>query len=181
MMYKGILASTCCLAALLAQPAQAQTTTADDQVSIGDPVASAKLAADKAASDDSDGPQDIVVTGTRIVRPNNRSAAPITTTTAAEIAAQGATTIEEVMNRLPQVQANAEQNYADSDGRQRIKLRSLGFERTLTLVDGLRLGIQNGMDVSLIPTNWSSGSTYCPAAHRRSMDPMRSPASSISS
>jgi len=95
---------------------------------------------------------DIVVTGTRIVRPNNRSAAPITSTTYADIAAQGATTIEEVLNRLPQVQPNSEQNYADSDGRQRIKLRNLGFERTLTLVDGLRLGLQNGLDVSIIPT-----------------------------
>jgi len=94
---------------------------------------------------------DIVVTGTRIVRPNNRSAAPITSTTYADIAAQGATTIEEVLNRLPQVQPNSEQNFADSDGRQRIKLRSLGFERTLTLVDGLRLGLQNGLDVSIIP------------------------------
>ncbi|MFG6283626.1 TonB-dependent receptor domain-containing protein [Sphingomonas sp. S6] len=154
MMYKGILASTCCLAALLAMPAQAQVTTDQDAATqIGDPVASAKLAADRARDDSvtADKSQDIIVTGTRIARPNNRSAAPITTVTVAEIAAQGATTIEEVMNRLPQVQANAEQNYADSDGRQRIKLRSLGFERTLTLVDGLRLGIQNGMDVSLIP------------------------------
>ncbi|WP_033922182.1 TonB-dependent receptor domain-containing protein [Sphingomonas sp. 37zxx] len=93
----------------------------------------------------------IVVTGTRIVRPNNRSAAPIITTTARDIAVQGATTIEEVLNRLPQVQPNAEQNYADSDGRQRIKLRSLGFERTLTLIDGMRIGLQNGGDVGLIP------------------------------
>ncbi|WP_294219305.1 TonB-dependent receptor, partial [uncultured Sphingomonas sp.] len=154
MMYKGILASTCCLAALLAMPAHAQVTTDQDAATqIGDPVASAKLAADRARDDsvNADKSQDIIVTGTRIARPNNRSAAPITTVTVADIAAQGATTIEEVMNRLPQVQANAEQNYADSDGRQRIKLRSLGFERTLTLVDGLRLGIQNGMDVSLIP------------------------------
>ncbi|MEH3159262.1 MAG: TonB-dependent receptor [Sphingomonas taxi] len=126
-------------------------TQAQAQTAIGDPVASAKLAASQSDADKQDQPQEIIVTGTRITRPNNRSAAPVTTTTAAEIAAQGATTIEEVLNRLPQVQANSEQNYADSDGRQRIKLRSLGFERTLTLVDGLRLGIQNGMDVSLIP------------------------------
>jgi outer membrane receptor protein involved in Fe transport len=57
-----------------------------------------------------------------------------------------------VLNRLPQVQPNAEQNFADSEGRQRVKLRSLGYERTLTLVDGLRLGIQNGLDVGIIPT-----------------------------
>ncbi|WP_241491777.1 TonB-dependent receptor domain-containing protein [Sphingomonas endophytica] len=151
--FKTLLTSGCGVAALTMLPsaALAQTEAAQDApASIGDPVASAKLAA---ASNDTPqgGANDVIVTGTRITRPNNRSAAPITTTTAAEIAAQGATTIEEVMNRLPQVQANAEQNYADSDGRQRIKLRSLGFERTLTLVDGLRLGIQNGMDVSLIP------------------------------
>jgi outer membrane receptor protein involved in Fe transport len=95
--------------------------------------------------------RDIVVTGTRIVRPNNRSAAPITTTTSAEIAAQGATTIEEVLNRLPQVQNNSEQNFSDSEGRQRIKLRSLGYERTLTLIDGMRFGIANTLDVGIIP------------------------------
>lgn len=154
---KRILATTCCLAALSATPAFAQDVQSgtpapqEETTAVGDPVSAAKLAADR-AQDIKDGPaNDIVVTGTRIVRPNNTSAAPITTTTATDIAAQGATTIEEVLNRLPQVQANSEQNYADSDGRQRIKLRSLGFERTLTLVDGLRLGIQNGMDVSIIP------------------------------
>lgn len=95
---------------------------------------------------------DIVVTGTRIVRPNNRSAAPITSTTANDIAIQGATNLEDVLNRLPQVQPNSEQNYADSEGRQRIKLRSLGYERTLTLIDGLRVGLQQNLDVGIIPT-----------------------------
>ena len=148
---KALLGTSCATAAWVAAPALAQTQ--DPTTAIGDPVASAKLAA--ASNDDTtrgDG-REIVVTGTRITRPNTKSAAPITTVTSAEITAQGATTIEEVLNRLPQVQANAEQNYAESDGRQRIKLRSLGFERTLTLVDGLRLGIQNGMDVSLIPND----------------------------
>ncbi|MBJ6120875.1 TonB-dependent receptor domain-containing protein [Sphingomonas mollis] len=94
---------------------------------------------------------DIVVTGTRIVSPNYKSAAPILTVTAADIAAQGAITIEEVLNRLPQVAPNAEQSYNDGDGRQRVKLRNLGYERTLTLVDGLRMGLQNGLDVGIIP------------------------------
>ncbi|HET9511206.1 MAG TPA: TonB-dependent receptor plug domain-containing protein [Sphingomonas sp.] len=139
---------TTVLAAGVALPAAAQDTTTPT----GDPVADAKIA------NDEDKPQsvagragDVIVTGTRIVRPNLKSAAPITTVTAAEILEQGATTIEEVLNRLPQVAPNAEQNYADSEGRQRIKLRSLGFERTLTLVDGMRLGIQNGQDVGIIP------------------------------
>ncbi|WP_335308350.1 TonB-dependent receptor domain-containing protein [Sphingomonas phyllosphaerae] len=121
---------------------------------IGDPVASAKLAADvgrDTTTSSSDTAQDVVVTGTRIVRPNNRSAAPIVTTTAFDIAAQGATTIEEVVNRLPQVQVNSEQNFSDSEGRQRIKLRSLGYERTLMLIDGLRIGLPNTVDVGIIP------------------------------
>lgn len=161
MLFKGLLATSCCVAALVSMPASAQVladttdaATQDAPVSIGDPVASAKLAADSARDDtaSSDESGNVIVTGTRIQRPNNRSAAPIVTTTAAEIAAQGATTIEEVLNRLPQVQVNSEQNFSDSEGRQRIKLRSLGYERTLTLIDGMRVGLANTIDVGIIPT-----------------------------
>ncbi|MBW6528635.1 TonB-dependent receptor plug domain-containing protein [Sphingomonas sp. RHCKR7] len=165
-----MLAASCCAAALVALPAAAQVTTdsatnTDQGTSpdaapnngspIGDPVASAKLAADVQRAGEADASSDsgdVVVTGTRIVRPNNRSAAPIVTATAADIAAQGATTIEEVVNRLPQVQVNSEQNFSDSEGRQRIKLRSLGYERTLMLIDGLRIGLPNTVDVGIIPT-----------------------------
>ncbi|MEH3104668.1 MAG: TonB-dependent receptor [Sphingomonas phyllosphaerae] len=149
---RTMLAGGCCAAALVAMPsvAAAQTDTTP-ATSIGDPVASAKLAADVGRADGATSPQDVVVTGTRIVRPNNRSAAPIVTTTAFDIAAQGATTIEEVVNRLPQVQVNSEQNFSDSEGRQRIKLRSLGYERTLMLIDGLRIGLPNTVDVGIIP------------------------------
>ncbi|WP_394646656.1 TonB-dependent receptor domain-containing protein [uncultured Sphingomonas sp.] len=154
MLKKTLLAGGCCMAALVAMPlpAMAQTDPAP-ATAIGDPVASAKLAADvgRDTTTASNDPQDVVVTGTRITRPNTRSAAPIVTTTAFDIAAQGATTIEEVVNRLPQVQVNSEQNFSDSEGRQRIKLRSLGYERTLTLIDGLRIGLPNSLDVSIIP------------------------------
>lgn len=163
MLFRGLLTTSCCVAALVAMPASAQAladTNTDGQVqdapvAAGDPVAAAKIAADADRADvrsDPDEGRDVVVTGTRIQRPNNRSAAPIVTTTAAEIAAQGATTIEEVLNRLPQVQVNSEQNFSDSEGRQRIKLRSLGYERTLTLIDGLRVGLPNTVDVGIIPT-----------------------------
>jgi outer membrane receptor protein involved in Fe transport len=148
--WRNHLAASCGLAALIAaMPAMAQTeaTPSAPTSAPGEPV---PPPTDHPAAPAPE--RDIVVTGTRIARPNNHSAAPITTVTSADIAAQGATTIEEVLNRLPQVQANAEQNYGETDtGKQRIRLRSLGFERTLTLVDGLRLGIQNGMDVGIIP------------------------------
>ncbi len=96
---------------------------------------------------------DIVVTGTRITRPNVASAAPITSVTAQDIQAQAPVNVEEVLNRLPQIAPDNQQTYNDSDGRQRIKLRSLGFERTLVLIDGKRLGTQNGQDVGIIPTS----------------------------
>lgn len=152
MTMRKMLASGCCAAALMAMPsiAAAQTETPPATL-IGDPVASAKLAGDIGRTQDAASAQDVVVTGTRIVRPNNRSAAPIVTTTAFDIAAQGATTIEEVVNRLPQVQVNSEQNFSDSEGRQRVKLRSLGYERTLMLIDGLRIGLPNTVDVGIIP------------------------------
>src|SRR4051812_20897148 len=146
MLFRGLLATSCCVAALVALPASAQalSDTNDSQTqgasATADPAASAQIAAGADSAGDADS-GDIVVTGTRIVRPNNHSATPIVTTTSAEIAAQGATTIEEVLNRLPQVQVNSEQNFSDSEGRQRIKLRSLGYERTLMLIDGLRIGL----------------------------------------
>ncbi|HXH17363.1 MAG TPA: TonB-dependent receptor [Sphingomonas sp.] len=104
-----------------------------------------------ASTGDSGANQSIVVTGSRIQRPNSTSAAPITSVTAQDIRAQAAVNVEDVLNRLPQVSPDSQQTYADSDGRQRIKLRSLGFERTLVLIDGKRIGTQNGQDVGIIP------------------------------
>ncbi len=128
-------------------PAQAAATTPAD----------AKIQADATTATTAVGPTDsaandsIVVTGSRIQRPNTTSAAPITSVTAQDIRAQAAVNVEDVLNRLPQVAPDSQQTYNDSDGRQRIKLRSLGFERTLVLIDGKRLGTQNGQDVGIIP------------------------------
>ena len=141
-------------AIVLSAPALAQTTanTAQESSPDEEDIADQRAAIIAGRTGSSGSDTDIVVTGTRIQRPNNKSAAPVVTTTSAEIAAQGATTIEEVLNRLPQVQVNSEQNFSDSEGRQRIKLRSLGFERTLVLIDGLRFGLPNTIDVGIVPT-----------------------------
>ncbi|WP_271301109.1 TonB-dependent receptor domain-containing protein [Sphingomonas sp. CV7422] len=121
------------------------------------PAADAAVASDTRAAaiagqtGDAPASGEIVVTGTRINRPNVTSAAPITSVTAQDIRAQAPVNVEDVLNRLPQVAPDSQQTYNDSDGRQRIKLRSLGFERTLVLIDGKRLGTQNGQDVGIIP------------------------------
>ncbi|WP_311732272.1 TonB-dependent receptor plug domain-containing protein [Sphingomonas carotinifaciens] len=128
---------------------EASQTTTEDQ----DEAANTRSAIISGRTGSSGSGTDIIVTGTRIQRPNNKSAAPIVTVTANDIQAQGATTIEEVLNRLPQVQQNSEQNFSDSTGRQRIKLRTLGYERTLSLIDGLRFGLPNTIDVGIIPNS----------------------------
>ncbi len=131
-------------------PAQAAATTpAEAKVQADADTALSKRDAARAANASAD--DTVVVTGSRIRRPNMTSAAPITTVTSQDIRAQAAITVEDVLNRLPQVSPDSQQTYQDSDGRQRIKLRSLGFERTLTLIDGKRLGTQNGGDVGIIP------------------------------
>lgn len=97
---------------------------------------------------------DVVVTGTRIVRPNLKSASPITSITASEIKAQGAVNLEEVTNRLGQVQPDAQQNYQQSNGRQRgVKLRGLDFNRTLSLINGQRIAGTESVDINLIPVS----------------------------
>ncbi|PVE59087.1 TonB-dependent receptor [Arthrobacter sp. TPD3018] len=139
--------------AMISAPALAQTTTTDD-TNIGQSPQEAATKAATAAGETPPAAQpggDIVVTGTRIVRPNVTAAAPITSVTSADIRAQAAVNVEDVLNRLPQIAPDAQQTYNDSDGRQRIKLRSLGFERTLVLIDGKRLGTQNGQDTGIIP------------------------------
>ncbi|MEG8023496.1 TonB-dependent receptor [Sphingomonas aurantiaca] len=127
-------------------PAQAPAQT-PAQAKVEADAATALAGPDRApASDDT-----VVVTGSRIQRPNMTSAAPITSVTSQDIRAQAAVNVEDVLNRLPQVAPDSQQTYADSDGRQRIELRSLGFERTLVLIDGKRIGTQNGQDVGIIP------------------------------
>lgn len=144
----GLLLASTCLATAFATPALAQELN-----DTGGPVPETTAYADAGdAVADAAADTGIVVTGSRINRPNVTAAAPITSVTSEAIRAQAAVNIEEVLNRIPQIAPDSQQNYQDSDGRQRIKLRNLGFERTLTLVDGKRLGTMNGIDANMIPT-----------------------------
>src|SRR3546814_9916870 len=55
----------------------------------------------------------IVVTGTRIRRPNLDSNSPMTVVSDEEFSYQGATTVESVLNRLPQFTADANENVSN--------------------------------------------------------------------
>lgn len=94
---------------------------------------------------------DIVVTGSRVSRPNITSAAPVTTVTAEDIKQTGAINVEDVLRRLPQVTPDNSQNNPGGNGTQGVNLRRLGVNRTLNLINGQRLGTTTGLDVNVIP------------------------------
>ncbi|SFP57822.1 TonB-dependent receptor domain-containing protein [Sphingomonas rubra] len=94
----------------------------------------------------------IVVTGTRIQQPGLASNSPITAVDAQEVRLQGATNIESVLNRLPQVTPDANDNVSNgSDGTARINLRNLGSQRNLVLINGQRMLPVQANDVNFIP------------------------------
>jgi outer membrane receptor protein involved in Fe transport len=102
---------------------------------------------------------EVVVTGSRIAQPNLTTTSPVTSVTAADIATQGVSRIEDLINQLPQ--AFAAQNATVSNGSTgtaTVDLRGLGSVRTLVLVDGRRLpygGVTSASaapDLNMIPS-----------------------------
>nr|WP_231708178.1 TonB-dependent receptor [Sphingomonas populi] len=95
----------------------------------------------------------IVVTGTRIKRPDLNSNSPLTAVSESEIRYQGATSVESVLNKLPQFTADANENVSNgSDGTSNINLRNLGPNRVLVLLNGRRMLPQQTIDVNFVPS-----------------------------
>ena len=137
----GILAAGSTLALAIGTPATAQTVDAAQSPSPG------------TGADASADVSEIVVTGTRLQRPNLESNSPLTVVSDADIRYQGAVNIENVLNRLPQVTADANENVSNgSDGTARINLRNLGSNRNLILLNGQRLLPVQAVDVNFIPS-----------------------------
>jgi outer membrane receptor protein involved in Fe transport len=97
----------------------------------------------------------IVVTGSRIPRPDLRSGSPITTITQDTIEAHGVLQIEDILNTLPQFAPDFTRTANNpGDGTARANLRSLGAGRTLVLLNGRRLaspGAGTAVDLNAIP------------------------------
>jgi len=102
--------------------------------------------------------QEVVVTGSRIQSLNIQSISPISTVSAVDIQATGLTRVEDILNNLPMVFAGQNSTVSNgADGTATVDLRGLGAKRTLTLVDGRRLGPGTGdgrnfSDINQIPT-----------------------------
>ncbi len=84
--------------------------------------------------------QEVVVTGSRIVQPGLSSISPVTAISAKDIASQGVTSVEDVLNNLPQVMADQGAMASNgATGTATVDLRGLGPQRTLVLVNGKRM------------------------------------------
>lgn len=125
-------ASVASLALLAASPVLAQDATPADAVPA--PGAPTKAASSEGAT--------IVVTGSRILRPNLQSAVPVATLQGEELFNQGQNSIGDTLNDLPQLRGTfAQQNPGAGvgiAGLNLLDLRGMGTSRTLVLVNGRR-------------------------------------------
>ena len=106
---------------------------------------------------------EIVVTGSRIRRPNDSSPIPITSLGSQEIFETGRISVGDTLNQLPQFRASlGSQNSTSGLGVRGLNLpdlRGLGRARTLTLVNGRRhvtadiINNGNAVDLNTMPTD----------------------------
>ncbi|WP_309644531.1 TonB-dependent receptor domain-containing protein [Phenylobacterium sp.] len=84
--------------------------------------------------------QEVVVTGSRIVRQDFVAASPITTVTGEQTTANADITLDTYLNTLPQVNpaGTSTSNNPGNAGQSNVDLRGLGILRNLVLVDGRR-------------------------------------------
>ena len=100
--------------------------------------------------------EEIVVTGSRIARPDFESASPVFSIAAEKFEETGSTSVDSVLNRLPQFVPDftSTSNNPGNGGQGNVQLRGLGTTSTLVLLDGRRLVPANGngvVDVNVIP------------------------------
>ena len=102
--------------------------------------------------------EEVVVTGSLIKRSDGfESASPVVVSNAADIAATGISKIEDFLNSLPQLEAGQNSYISNgASGTASLDLRGMGSSRTLTLINGRRMGggsaYSSSADTNQIPT-----------------------------
>ncbi|WP_286748933.1 TonB-dependent receptor [Sphingopyxis sp. SCN 67-31] len=101
--------------------------------------------------------EDIVVTGSRIVRKDYSSTSPIVTVGQSDLQATGSVTAETLMNDMPQFMPGTSNGSVNpgNGGQANLNLRGLGSNRTLVLMNGRRIVPSNAngtVDINLIPS-----------------------------
>ena len=105
----------------------------------------------------------VIITGSRIARPNLESTVPVTTLQGEEFFETGQVAIGDVLNELPALRSTFSQSnstrFLGTAGLNLLDLRGLGTSRTLVLVNGRRhvgsdiLNNGVGVDTNTIPTD----------------------------
>lgn len=106
---------------------------------------------------------EVLVTGSRIRRPNDVSPLPVTTVSSEEIFQSGRISVGDVLNDLPQLRSSmGSQNSTSGLGTRGVNfldLRGLGRSRTLVLINGRRqvsadiINNGNAVDINSLPTD----------------------------
>ena len=139
----------------IAAPAAAQDTPETAPSSETQPSASQKPQAEGNAAE-ADADDAIVVTGSRIQRPDLEGPSPVTTVSAEQFDLTGTVTVETLLNELPQIIPGNTRvsNNQGGESFSTIDLRGLGPQRTLILVDGERVpasSTSGTVDIGTIP------------------------------
>lgn len=114
-------------------------------------------------SDATDDQGEVIVTGSRIRRPNLSSPVPVTSVQGEDFFKTGTTSVGDVLNQLPALTSTFSQSnstrFLGTSGLNLLDLRGLGTQRTLVLVNGRRhvagdiLNNAASPDVNTIPTD----------------------------
>lgn len=142
--FRGRLLATSLFAGatLLATPALAQVTQPVEN--------SPEVQAENARPN-----EEVIVTGSRIGRPDLTTASPVNVIGQEEIQLRQPSTAEELIRDLPSVRPNLGPAVNNgSDGSSSVDLRGIGTNRTLVLLDGRRIvpfGLDNVVDLNTIP------------------------------
>lgn len=124
-------------------------------LALGLALLSAPSFAQDAAADEEAG-QAIVVTGSRIARPDLEAPSPVTTVSSEQFDLTGTVTVETLLNELPQLIPGNTRTSNNQGGPDfsTLDLRGLGPQRTLILVDGERVPASSTsgvVDIGTIP------------------------------
>ena len=102
--------------------------------------------------------EEVVVTGSRIIKTNLVSSSPVTQVDAEELGFQGTVRVEDMLSTLPQIWTGQNTGVSNgATGTATVDLRNLGSKRTLVLINGRRmpvgsaLGGGDGADINQIP------------------------------
>ena len=157
---KLLLSATALAAGILSAPAFAQDagTTPQVQDQASDTDSAAQGQAEQAGNGEA-----IVVTGSRIRRPDLESASPVAVIDAQQIQSQGIVNTQDLLQKLPQIGipglSRTNSNFLTTgNGVATLNLRNLGDSRTLVLVNGRRFvpGVAGTsiVDVNNIPADF---------------------------